>query len=59
MKTADELIRAFTERFTFIACSERHMKEAARNVVGMPDDIALDLMMDYIMSNDLAEEVIL
>lgn len=54
---ASELTAAFIQACPYVSCERKTIEEAAARVVDFPNDIALDLMRDHILSQDLAEEI--
>lgn len=55
---AFELTAAFIETCPYISCERKAIEEAAARVVDFPNDIALDLMRDHILSQGLADEIV-
>ena len=51
--------KAFRAAYPYIGCSDEVLEEAHEFTLGMPSDLTFDLMKDYILSKDLAEEVLL
>ena len=49
----------FRMTYPFIACTDETIVNAHELTEGMPDDLKLDLMKDYILSNGIEEGVTL
>ena len=54
-----ELTAAFIETCSYVSCERKTIEEAAAQAADFPNDIALDLMCDHILSQGLADEVAL
>lgn len=52
-----ELVRKFRQLYSYISC-EASVLEKAATVTDFPEDVALDLMQDHILSQGLADEVV-
>jgi len=55
MKWIDTMVKNFQERYPYMACGRDVLEEAAKGMVNFPNDVALDLMKDFILSRGLAE----
>lgn len=53
-----ELVRKFRQLYSYISCEASVMEKAAATVTDFPEDVALDLMQDHILSQGLADEVV-
>ena len=49
----------FRETYPYIECSDEVLTRAYELTADMPVDLKMDLMRDFILSNDLVEEVML
>lgn len=56
-KKINELMQNYQAKYSYVTCGREVLERAAKNVVGFPNDVALDLMNDYIISQGLAEEI--
>lgn len=56
---AYELTDAFIKAYPYIGCERKTIEGVAAQMVEFPNDIALDLMRDRILSQGLADEVVL
>lgn len=53
-----ELVSLFISRCSYISCERSVIEGAAALATGFPEDLALDLMRDHILSQGLADEVV-
>lgn len=53
-----ELVRKFRQLYSYISCEVSVLEKAAATVTDFPEDVALDLMQDHILSQGLADEVL-
>lgn len=53
----NELVSLFTSRYSYISCERSVIEMAAAMVADFPEDRALDLMQDHILSQGLVNEV--
>lgn len=53
-KKINELVQNYQARYSYVVCGQDVLERAA-SVADFPNDVALDLMNDYILSQGLAE----
>lgn len=51
------LTASFFEKYSYIECFSKEVEEAAARVVDYPEEMALDLMRDYILSQGKGDVV--
>lgn len=49
----------FRVNYPWMSCSDEVLETAYKLTADMPRDLTMDLMKDYVLSNGLAEEVVL
>jgi len=54
----NELVSLFISRYSYISCERSVIESAAALATGFPEDRALDLMRDHIISQGLVDEVV-
>ena len=57
MKQIIKLVNDFQKRYSYISCSQEVLEQAAKRVANFQNDVALDLMKDYVVSQGLVEEM--
>lgn len=55
-KKINDLVQNYQAKYSYVACGRDVLERAAKSVADFPNDVALDLMNDYILSQGLAEE---
>lgn len=56
-KKINELVQNYQARYSYVSCGQGVLERAAKSVADFPNDVALDLMNDYILSQGLAEDM--
>ena len=53
-----ELVGKFRQLYSYISCEASVLEKVAATAIDFPEDVALSLMQDHILSQGLADEVV-